>query len=270
MIAGVLKDKALAGELARIAKNYGKVGRLVLQYMLHASWGKATIRDPDARLKFFTENVTKYCRPTLAAMHFDLKVVGYDAEMMANRNFLIVCNHLSYVDVMAMATVQPTVFITSVDMGETFFLGTMAELGGSIFVERRHRSQIGRDTGVIADTLRKGHQVMIYPEGTSSDGQHILPFKKSLLMAAVEAGVDILPVVIKYMEIDGEPFGPANADKVAWFGDMPFVPHMNGLLSNKSVKAELRFLEPIKVSKESSRHELSDQAYKAMTESYAR
>ena len=269
MIPDLLKDKAVALETARIAKNYGKIGSLVAAYMARAAWGKATIRNPDDRLTFFTENVTKYCRPALKAMNFDLKLVGYDAKMMAEKNFLIVCNHLSYVDVMAMATVQPTVFITSVDMGETFFLGTMAELGGSIFVERRNRSHIGRDMGVIADTLRKGHQVMIYPEGTSSDGQQILPFKKSLLMAAVEAGVDILPVVIKYTEVDGEPFSRDNADKIAWYGDMAFVPHMKGIMELHNVKAELRFLDPINVTKESSRHDLAEKAYKAMTESYA-
>jgi 1-acyl-sn-glycerol-3-phosphate acyltransferase len=149
-------------------------------------------------------------------------------------------------------------------MGEAFFLGTMAELGGSIFVERRHRAKITEDTKVMADTLRDGFHVMIYPEGTSGDGQKILPFKKSLLISAVEGQRDILPVVTKYIEIDGEPFGPENCHKVCWYGDMGFAPHFMGVLGLKKVKVELHFLEPIQVTPQSSRHELAEKCRSAI------
>ena len=244
------------------------VVRLIAQYAAEASLGKIMIRDRHERLKFFTRNVAKYTKRALDAMKFEVVPVGYDADLMAERNFLLVGNHLSYLDILVTSSIQPMVFVTSVDMGEQFFLGPMAELGGSIFVERRHRSQIGRDLGVMADTLRAGHHVMIYPEGTSSNGEGVLPFKKSLLMAAVESSTDIMPVVVRYTHIDGEPFGPSNRDRVCWYGDMSFGSHFAGVAKVKSVRAEVHFLDPITVTKDSNRQELAEKAYRIISETY--
>jgi 1-acyl-sn-glycerol-3-phosphate acyltransferase len=87
-------------------------------------------------------------------------------------------------------------------------------------------------------------------------------------MAAVEAGVDIMPIVLKYTHIDGQPFGPENADKVAWHGDMSFAPHLVELVKLKQVKCRLEFLPPIKVTPESTRNDLADKTYKAITDVY--
>ncbi len=112
--------------------------------------------------------------------------------------------------------------------------------------------------------------MLIYPEGTSTNGLQILPFKKSLLMSAVEAGVDILPVVLRYSEIDGRPFGPDNCDQVTWHGDMGFGPHMFNLLKRKSVKVRLEFLMPYIVTPQSTRQEIAEEAYNLIHESYFR
>jgi 1-acyl-sn-glycerol-3-phosphate acyltransferase len=250
------------------AKRFAKITSLILQYAASASVGKFTIRDRNARLDFFTKNVGKYTKQALELFNMELKVVGYDPQMMKERNFLMIANHMSYIDILMVSSVQPCVFVTSVDMGEQFFLGDMAELGGSIFVERRHRGTIGRDLGVMADTLRAGHNVVLFPEGTSTNGEGLLPFKKSLFMSAVEAGVDILPVCLKYTEIDGEPFSPANRDRMCWYGDMDFFSHFMGLMNLKKVKAELHFLEPIVVTKDSTRQELAQKTFDAINAAY--
>lgn len=270
MIQDLIKKAIDDGKLDAVsaAANLAQVGTMIGLYAAQASVAKATIKERNDRLRYFTENVSKWAGRALDAMNFELEVIGYDEKRMAEQNFLMIGNHMSYVDILVTSSVEPIVFVTSVDMGETAFLGQMAELGGSIFVERRNRSQIGRDLGVIADTLRSGFNVMIYPEGTSSDGQKLLPFKKSLFMSAVEAETDILPVCLKYVEIDGEPFGPENAHKVCWYGDMTFAPHFLQMLKLKRVKAELHFLEPIKVTKESTRHELAEKAYNAIHAAY--
>lgn len=237
-------------------------------YASEASLGKVRYRDPDERLRFFTRNVATYTKRALEVFKFDLSVHGWDSELMNSKNFLMVSNHLSYVDILALSSVQPCVFVTSVDLGESSFLGPMAEMGGSIFVERRHRGQIGRDLSKMSDTLRAGHNVVIYPEGTSSNGERVLPFKKALLMSAVQAGVDILPMTIKYTEIDGDPFNVANRDRICWYGEMEFLPHFLGVMKLQRVKAEIHFLEPIKVTPESSRHELAELAHKRISEKY--
>lgn len=245
----------------------GILGLLSL-YVGSAVLGKVRLRDRNERLGFFSRNIGTYTRKALRLLNFELTTVGYDPELMRDRKFLLVGNHMSYLDIFILSSIQPCVFVTSVDMGETFFLGDICELGGSIFVERRTRTKVDRDIKVITDTLRDGHHVVIYPEGTSSNGEGILPFKKSLLMSAVHAGVDVMPVVLKYTEVNGEPFSVKNRDKICWYGDMSFAPHFLGVLKLRQVKAELHFLDPIKVSAESDRREIASRTYEAISAVY--
>lgn len=246
------------------------VASLMAAYAAQATLGKLTIRDRDRRLEYFTQNVGKWCRRCLDAMRVEVKVVGYDEELFKKNNYLLVGNHLSYVDILVLSSVKPAVFVTSVDLGETKFLGSMAEMGGSIFVERRSRAQIARDLRMMTETLRAGHNVVIFPEGTSSDGSGVLPFKKSLLMSAVEAKKDVLPIVFKYTELDGEPFSTKNADRICWYGDMTFGAHFADILSTKSLRAELHFLDPVSVETFSTRQQLADEAYARISAEYGR
>jgi 1-acyl-sn-glycerol-3-phosphate acyltransferase len=250
------------------ASNTARVVRLMLMYTAQATLAKIRIKDPKKRLEFYTRNVSYWTKRCLEVMSVEVEVVGFDTKLMSHENFLMVSNHMSYIDVLALSSIMPAVFVTSVDMQETPLLGDLAEMGGSIFVERRHRSQIGQDISTMSKALRDGHNVMIYPEGTSTDGQKLLPFKKSLLMAAVEAQKNILPVCLKYTEIDGEPFSAANAHKVAWYGEMTFAPHLLQMMKLSKVKARIEFLQPIKVHANSTRHELAAQAFSAIHTAY--
>ncbi len=209
--------------------------------------GHALIRDPQERLRYHIHNVSRWCRRGMRLLNFEIEEIGLEKVDLERENFLLVANHMSYVDVLVMSSKHPMVFVTSKDMGEQFFIGTMTELGGSIFVERRHRGQVAQDLSTMRDTLAAGFNVMIFPEGTSTNGHEILPFKKSLLMSAVEARKRILPVAIRYVRIDGAPFDEVNCDKVAWYGDMTFADHFVGLCGLSSVKVQLVYGDPISV-----------------------
>lgn len=252
----------------KAGKNLLYTCALMAGYAGRATMGKFKYRDPKTRLEFFTQNVAHYTRRALKLFNFEIELIGYDPRLMREKNYLVVSNHMSYIDILVLSSIQPCVFVTSVDLGEQFFLGPMAEMGGSIFVERRHRGQINRDINVMTETLKAGHNVVIYPEGTSSNGERVLPFKKSLLMSAVQAGVDILPLTLKYVEIDGEPFCEKNRDRICWYGDMPFFPHFLSLMKTRSVRAQLHFHEPLRVTKETTRYELADACYKLISRTY--
>jgi 1-acyl-sn-glycerol-3-phosphate acyltransferase len=262
------KPKAL-GLFKTQAANVVWVGGLIGKFAVHAALGKLLIQDRASRTQFFTDNASEYAKRAMKALGVEIDVIGLDKAVMHKKNFLLVSNHMSYVDVMVMASLVPTVFVTSVDMGETKFLGTIAELGGAIFVERRNRLKVERDIAQMTNSLKQGFNVVIYPEGTSSNGDQVLPFKKSLLMAAVEAERDILPVAIKYLTVDGEPVEQSNRDKICWYGDMEFMPHFLELLKVKSLRVQVEFLEPIKVTKESTRHDLADRAYESISKAYS-
>ncbi len=254
--------------MIRNVTNLTAVSSLMGGFIAEAVTRKFLIKDQQKRLQFNIENTAKYCRHAMNVLGFDIELIGFDAERLRNNNYLFVSNHMSYLDVLITCAVKPMVFVTSVDMGETPFLGDLAAFSGSIFVERRHRGAVDRDLGVMTETLKTGFNVMIYPEGTSTDGSHILPFKKSLLMSAVQAGKDIQPLCLQYLEIDGEPFSPKNAGKVCWYGDMTFTPHFLQLMKMRKVRAALHFLDPISVREDSTRDELAKKSYSAIAAQY--
>jgi lyso-ornithine lipid O-acyltransferase len=249
-----------------------RMAGLIAAYMSQATAGKAILRDHDDRLRFFVENVSRWCKRALKVMDFEIECVGLEKLDLENKNYLFVSNHMSYLDILIFSSSLPSVFVTSVDMGEVFFLGTLAEMGGSIFVERRNRQRVDRDISKMTETLRKGFNIVIYPEGTSTNGQRLLPFKKSLLMSAVDADREIVPVALKYMEIDGAPFSKENADIVCWHGDMTFADHLMGLWKHRNIKVQLEFLEPISpkltTDGERIRTELAEKAWHAIQDAY--
>jgi 1-acyl-sn-glycerol-3-phosphate acyltransferase len=245
-----------------------KVASWMGLYLAEASAIAWRERDENHRLSTLAANVSRYSRRGLRSLNIDVQVNGLTAEKLARKNYLMVSNHMSYLDILIMAAVRPSLFVTSVDMGEKFFIGKMIEMAGCIQVERRNRERVELDKSSIVRALKAGHNVVLYPEGTSTDGSQILPFKKSLLPAAAEAGVDILPVVLKYRDVNGEEFGPANRDKLCWYGSMSFLPHLLGVTSLKSVTAEIRFLDPVKVMQDSTRDELAAKSFSAISTAY--
>lgn len=219
--------------------------------------------------RYLVEKVHRAAGAAMKSLGFEITAVGYDPVAHDVGNFLIVANHLSYLDPFMMAAILPTLFVTSVDMGETAGLGHVCKIAGCIFVERRNRTTIEKDIAQMTDALKEGLNVTIFPEGTSSDGSDVLPFKKSLLMSAVFAQKNILPITLKYTEVDGEPFARENHKKICWYGDeLPFGPHFLKLMAAKSLKIEVHFLPIIQVTGQSTRHELAAQAFTSIRNCY--
>lgn len=162
-----------------------------------------------------------------------------------DRNYFMVCNHMSYLDILILSSVEPAVFVTSVEMEKTFFLGDMAKLGGSFFVDRINRRKMKAEVKALEGLLKDGFNVFIFPEGTSTDGSKVLPFKKSLFRVPFQTGFPILPICLKYKQINGEPFSPKNCDTVCWHGDMTFTPHFLGLMGIKDLETEIQYLNPL-------------------------
>jgi 1-acyl-sn-glycerol-3-phosphate acyltransferase len=99
-----------------------------------------------------------------------------------NKNYFIVSNHLSYIDILLISSVLPTSFVTSVEMKNTPFLGQIIQLAGCLFVERRNKKNIMNEIGDIENALNKGLNVTVFPEATSTNGEQVLKFKRSLFM----------------------------------------------------------------------------------------
>lgn len=149
---------------------------------------------------------------------------------------LIVCNHLSYLDILAMLSVCQAVFVSKSDVRRWPFFGLLARMAGTVFVDRGRRTAVFVPLKSVACALKAGHPVVIFPEGTSSDGSGVLPFRSSLLEAAIVSRVPITPAAIDYDLKEG-----SIVDEVCYWRDMAFGAHFWNLLGKESVTASLRF-----------------------------
>lgn len=148
---------------------------------------------------------------------------------------LLVCNHLSYLDILVLASCTPAVFVAKREVKYWPILGWFASLAGTIFVNREKRTQVGQFTDEIQTALNRGLLVVLFPEGTSSGGQTVLPFKSSLLEPATRQTHALSAGLIQYDLDDGDA-----AEEVCYWKDMTLVPHLVNLLSKRGVRASLR------------------------------
>lgn len=184
------------------------------------------------------------------------------------RTFLVLSNHLSYVDVLVLASRMPAVFITSIELKRTFPLGVLAALGGSIFVERRSPAGLKEEIALVSRVLEQGTSVVLFPEATTSDGETVRPFKSALITAAIASGADLLPVCLRYCRINGRPVDPGNRDRVFFHGGMTFLEHLPRFLSLRQVTVECIVRQPFSAHQRLHRKELAARAHDLIRSAY--
>jgi len=165
------------------------------------------------------------------------------------RGTLFVANHVSYLDIPVLATLHDGVFVAKSDVKSWPLFGFLARIGRTIFVSRR-ASGLVRERSEIASRLANGESVFLFPEGTSSDGTRVLPFRAALLSAVQsddELPVAVQPVSIAYgpESAEAEALGQDERDGYAWYGDMEMAPHLWRLLGfHKRVAVFVQFHQP--------------------------
>ncbi len=156
---------------------------------------------------------------------------------------LVVSNHYGYVDILTLGGLFPVVYAARHDMRRWPMFGALAASGATIFINRQLKRAGARGVAQVAAALAAGATVLGFPEGTSTDGHELLPFRSGLFQAAVDAGAPVVPAAVRYLELDGQPITDDNLDVVAWFRDEGFLAHVMRLASHRSVLAEVRFGE---------------------------
>lgn len=153
---------------------------------------------------------------------------------------LIVCNHLGYLDIVVMGAVAPMVFVSKSEVRAWPVFGWMSCRAGTLYVDRARRLDVERVTGEITRTLGKGVVVTLFPEGTSTGGREVLPFRSSLLEPAASHRWPVAPACVAY----NVPGGSAETDACYW-GNMDFVRHLGNLMAVKIIHASVVFGSPI-------------------------
>jgi lyso-ornithine lipid O-acyltransferase len=151
---------------------------------------------------------------------------------------LTVSNHLSYLDILAYGAARPFLFVAKSEVRRWPLLGMLASLGGTIFIDRRRSLQVEQAGQQIEQGLRDGIPVLLFAEGTSSDGSSVLPFRSPLFDPAIRAGACVTPAAIRYHAED------VAEGLVTYWGEMVFLPHLFRTLCIRGLTAEIRFDRP--------------------------
>lgn len=184
-----------------------------------------------------TERVRRWSRQMLAILHVDLHVLG---EPPAQGPLLVVCNHISWLDILVLNAAQPTRFVSKADVRAWPVLGALITGAGTLYIERESRRDAMRVVHQMADALRAGDMLSVFPEGTTGDGRELLPFHGNLLQAAIAVNVPVLPVALCFVERDSD----RPSDAPTYIGDTTLIASIWRTLKAGNVCAELRYGPP--------------------------
>ena len=219
----------------------------VLVLVLFSTFSALLIRNAVKRQKKISGLVRFLSSILMKLLGFKIKAEGLD-YLQKNQNYLVVANHVGYIDITLIHSfIQNNCFITHYEWQENSpFLNLIAKKAGVYFVERRNLKNLRRELRDTTDILKKGHHLVFFPEGTSTDGSEVLPFHPPFFSTAVRAGKPILPVYIQYIKVEGENFSAKNKDLICWYDHtVSFTKHLFSLLQLKSIEAHIKFLSPI-------------------------
>lgn len=210
-----------------------------------------------------------YHRQCLRLLGVQLEVTGAQS---ATRPTLFVVNHGGYIDISILGALIPGSFIAKLEVGTWPLFGWLAKLQRTVFVDRKRGStHTQRDD--IASRLADGDNLILFPEGTSSDGNRVLPFKSALFsVAALETGhgpLVVQPVSVAYTKINGMPMGRALRPFLAWYGDMDLGPHLLRLAGLGKVSVAVTFHPPVTLAQLGSRKALASHCERSIAEGVA-
>jgi 1-acyl-sn-glycerol-3-phosphate acyltransferase len=184
-----------------------------------------------------------------------------------DRGVLMVSNHTSYLDILALGGIARVSFVAKSEVASWPLFGTFARLQRTVFVQREHRAKTGEARDEIRNRMLEGDALVLFPEGTSNDGNRVLPFKSALMGAAEsQIGTDakgkplyvsVQPVSISYTGLHGIPMGRENRPLFAWYGDMELVDHLWEGLKTGPVDVVIEFHPPLTVDMVGGRKKLA-------------
>jgi 1-acyl-sn-glycerol-3-phosphate acyltransferase len=179
----------------------------------------------------------------------------------------LVANHSSWLDIFALNSSQRLYFVSKSEVAKWPGIGLLAKATGTLFIRREAKEAIAQKK-LFEQRMRMGHKLLFFPEGTSTDGMRVLPFKSALFQAFFDLDLNsecfIQPVTVTY-------FAPVNEDPrfYGWWGDMSFTVHLlKTIASRRQGSIEIRYHDPLLVSNFDSRKELAVAAEKIIRSSH--
>lgn len=170
------------------------------------------------------------CRRALRVLAVEMDSHGRPAQ-----GVVIAANHLSYLDIIVLASLTPVVFVSKREVRSWPVFGWFAEKSGTRFIDRTRRGDVARIGDELGAVIADGLSLVVFLEGTTTDGREVLPFKPSLLEPAIKNGWRVVPVGLHY-EV---PVGRSAGMEVCWWGDMTLLPHLLNFSTLSWVRARV-------------------------------
>jgi 1-acyl-sn-glycerol-3-phosphate acyltransferase len=174
------------------------------------------------------------CRGVLSSLG-----IRYNVHGAPPAHGLVVSNHLSYLDILIYSAVMPCAFVSKIEVNTWPYFGVAARAGGTIFIDRTSRASAAAVAAEMSQRLTGPIPLLLFPEGTSTDGSQVLPFYTSLFQPAVTRRALVTPASVRYVIRNGIP-----ESALCWFGDAPFVSHLWKALGTPGFSAEVSFGAP--------------------------
>ena len=201
-------------------------------------------------------------RISIPVLHHKLitKIIGLKIDRVGDisrdKKVLFVSNHLSYLDIIILGSLIPGRFIAKSEVANWPIFGFLSKITRTIFI-RRDRKASHDQVRLIKEQLDRCEKLILFPEGTSSDGRRVLPFKSPLFDAAIFANAIVQPITIRYTHLNGIPVGYSSRSLFGWYGDMDLRPHLWNALSLGIFTIEVVFHESIRADQFSNRKKLA-------------
>jgi lyso-ornithine lipid O-acyltransferase len=198
-----------------------------------------------------------YHRMLARLLGIRINIVGC---LAADGPTLLASNHVSWIDIVVLSAIAPLSFVAKREVRGWPLFGALAALQRTVFVDRDRRHATGQSRDTMQERLRAGDTLVLFPEGTSSDGRRVLPFKSSFFGAAALPGVVVQPVSLAYVGQGNLPMTRRLLPLYAWYGDMELAPHLWQALAMGPVEVTVVLHPPLSLSGEMNRKALSAHA----------
>lgn len=201
-----------------------------------------------------------YHRNVCRILGVKLKIEG---QVVDDKPVLLVCNHTSWLDIPVLSAVAPVSFVAKLEVGSWPFVSALARLQRSVFVDRTRRQATGDAATEIMKRLKLGDTIVLFAEGTSSDGNRVLPFKTSLFGAVSGQGATgngdavVQTAAVVYTHLRGVPLTRADRPRIGWYGDMEMTSHAWGVLKSGPITATIKISPPVPLSEFKDRKDLA-------------